>query len=507
MSHFVSSRSGLFVFDKETAVLARVLEGKFFGMARRDKRVYIFGFEGDRNDVSRRGFIVSFIYENGKFSYLRREITGLDNGCHQMTIWEDHLYIVETYIQRLVKIRIGENDVLDEGSIEYLNIWPSAVKSNLARDLRDNSEYLHVNALTVQDGRFFFMCPHLGRFGEPKPSKIQIWSPLSGEFIDEYNLDRWFCHDLVVIGHQVFFCDATGAICNLNLVTRKVIDVFRVPDAPLGVRNFCRGLSISKDEEMVASVSWPGKCGIFTREKFFRTDFDCAATFITRLDGVDYNDTSSDVRSSCVVTLSPRVLPFFENMVEPLDELLSHSENKEISKEGEKHHLQDLSDHNYPKTMDEFLNPVFESLDHIEPYIDNKEKVVIINNPDFPEISESFLAKSNNFALSGQIYYYANGHGMGWHTNIAHVQKFPTSPFRCYLVRSRGTTFFFYRHPISKKIHAVHDIDASINVFRLDYPDHFWHSIGSVNGSRISIGFRTGLHGIEELGVNFNLLV
>ena len=81
---------------------------------------------------------------------------------------------------------------------------------------------------------------------------------------------------------------------------------------------------------------------------------------------------------------------------------------------------------------------------------------------------------------------------MGWHTNEKQLGGHPEAPWRQYLVKTTGGTFFFYSHPVSRKIHAVHDIDASVNAFKLTpSPDFFWHAIGSVTGNRFSIGFRT----------------
>jgi hypothetical protein len=455
-------------------------------MARLNQKVFIFGFEGERMSGEKHGSIWSFYYKKGKVFNLQREFKGLDNGCHQMVIFDGHLYIPETYVQRLVKIRIDSDDDLELDTVEYLNLWPSAVISN-------GPEYMHVNAVTVQDDRFFFMCPYLGREKLDKTSKIQVWDPRTWTLIDEYELGKWFCHDLVVVGHEVYFCDALNSICKLNLVTRKVTEVYSQPKTVLETRNICRALSINSNLEFIASTTVPdGPAVIFTNDKIFEVNFVNSFTCMTRLDRMDFNDTGSVLRTPQVRSLPARSLNFFSKMVEPVADLFAEIQARKFT-------INDMEcDRPPPPDMDAFLNPSFETLSDLEPYIDAKEKVVLaeLEGANFrDEFRETDL-----YPMSGTFYYYAKGHGMGWHTNEGHLINAPHANFRCYLVKTTGRTFFFYRHPVSAKVHAVHDVDASVNIFRLrPGPGFFWHAIGAVYGNRLSIGYRTNLEGVQNL--------
>ena len=419
-----------------------------------------------------------FSFKNN-LSDWRLEYSGLDNGCHQITIFENNLYIIETYIQRIAKFKIESDGKLVHE--EFINLWKPSLKDHLCSSEDENKNYMHINSITVQDGRFFFMCSMLGRFGERLSSKIQVWDPIHWKLLDEYNLDRYYCHDLVFIGHEIYFFDMTGTLCILNIVTRKISEIFKRNE----INSRVRGLSIGIDEKFFASSI----SSIFTKTVNYKISAYNSATCITRFDGNDYNNTTSVLRKSNIRTVSPENYPFFKKMVDPLGELFEKVKNFEFSEDAKKYRLPlHINNHTIPETVDEFLGPIFESLSDLEPYIKNNEKIVIRGNPEFESVSNVFDADD----LSGQVYYYPEGHGMGWHTNRQQLTMFPSHPYRVYLVRTDGPgTFFFYRHLETKKIHAVHDIDATLNVFDLRGP--LWHSIGSIKGNRISVGYRKNI--------------
>jgi hypothetical protein len=152
-------------------------------------------------------------------------------------------------------------------------------------------------------------------------------------------------------------------------------------------------------------------------------------------------------------------------------------------------------------TLEDFLNPL---LDSDQPYIGHREAVCI---RDQASCKLRSLMNSNVFStilmeMSGFFYYYPLGHGLGWHSNEKHIRESPGMSFRCYTIRTNGLTFFFYKHPVSGKIHAVHDIDKTVNIFHLTpMPNSFWHAVGTFAGSRFSIGFRSGVLGLKDIGL------
>jgi len=495
MTHFVSSRDGLFTFDKK---LTKILDGRFFGMVHRNGLHYICGYTGQRGMTrDMRGHVLSFSYSNGQVSNVKEQLTGIDDGCHQMTVYKDHLYILETYLQRIVKVRIDSEGNLVKSSLEYITPWKHAVQMDIAKDHSENEGYLHVNAITVQDGRFFVMCPLLKNMNPEKlTSKIQVFSE-DWKLLDEYQLKRWFCHDIVPLGHEIFFCDALNTICKLNLVSREVIECVRLRDTPPDDnRSICRGLSIGQDgQTLVSSIynDWV-KIVDVSCDGYYGTSLECSATFITRIDGMDYNNVNCPLRKQCVVTLQRDLTPFFKEQGPITDDIFEKVQKREWT-------TQTVYSPNAP-TLQEFLNPPCKDDESV--YIGASES---INTTDHSEELKSLLS-SNVFTSifiqrNGDIFFYPKGSGRGWHNNETQLYQRPHTSFRTYSVRTTGGTFFFYKHPVSGKIHAVHDIDKSINVFHLTpRPNSFWHAIGSFQGNRLSIGFRTGILGVLGLGLS-----
>jgi len=487
--------------------MMKVVNGQFFGIVQRGQRWYIFGYEGDKKIKPMEGSIWSFFMIKGKPFNWKLEITGLDSGCHQMTLFEDSLYIVETCYQRIAKIAIDPDGDLIQSSIERIYPWKKALNQDLAGNTRDDEDYLHVNAITVHDGRFLVMCPVLKNRYSNVTSRIQVYDPVTWKMIDEYELGRWFCHDIVPVGHEVYFNDAINSICKLNLVTRKVHQIYRIENSPSNLRSLCRGLSISSDGEMITSTKYDGWCGIFSKSQQWTVNFLNSATFMTRIDGNDFNNVSSPSRRSYIRTKPARSLPFFRDFIEPIETIYKKIENIQFKEDAIDSFLK-LNKVDSAPTIDMFLNPVFENMNDLEPYCKNLEKFRLDDNPSTPQdvkdiMSSNIFHNSNLFTMSGWFYWYPKGRGMGWHTNASQIFKQPNLNFRCYLVKTTGGTFFFYRHPVSKKIHAVHDIDSTVNIFYLrPGPDFLWHSIGSIDGDRLSVGYRTGIHGIKELGID-----
>jgi len=98
-----------------------------------------------------------------------------------------------------------------------------------------------------------------------------------------------------------------------------------------------------------------------------------------------------------------------------------------------------------------------------------------------------------SYLMSGQYHLVLPMHAKGWHNNIESVPKkqsdvvyFVTTDKNHY-----GGSFFLYRHPYSKAIHAVPDVHGTMKQFFLksSQKEPLWHAIGSFTATRISLGF------------------
>jgi hypothetical protein len=150
-------------------------------------------------------------------------------------------------------------------------------------------------------------------------------------------------------------------------------------------------------------------------------------------------------------------------------------------------------------TLEEFLstNPKIDD----QAYFTGND-VVVCNAQASRELKSylvSDLFSNKYFQLSGPFFFYPPMCGRGWHTNQTCLDTSINTTFRCYSIRTTGGTFFFYKHPESGEIHAVHDVDRTVNIFNL-YP-MLWHAVGSFTGYRFSVGFMCSQNVLYKFGV------
>ena len=280
-------------------------------------------------------------------------------------------------------------------------------------------------------------------------------------------------------------------------MTRQVSGCVQLRDTPEDcTRSICRGLSIGKDGNPVVSSFYNGWAKIIdlSRDVYYGTTLECSATYITRIDGEDYNNSQSSLRRQFIQTVDRESLSFFKEQAECIDKIFDSIDEEDWL-------VKPRWDGDAP-SLEAFLDPV---LIEDQPYINHKEAVCVRGQAS---CKVTRLMNSNVFCtrlmeMSGFFYYYPLGHGLGWHSNENHIRESPGMSFRCYTIRTTGGTVFFYKHPVSGKIHAVHDIDKTVNIFHLTpVPNSLWHAVGSFTGRRFSVGFRSGILGLKDVGLS-----
>ena len=348
--HWAASRGWLYAIRGSGAEpeLLRVLSGRFFGVAVHLGRVYVAGTgpSADGHSATYCGFIMSFRSAAGRLSDLRQEVVGLDNGVHQICVAVQpdgitFLYALETHAQRISGFR-----VLADGRLHpmarVIRPFPAAVNAWwVANDrayasMRDAlPEYLHANALTYHDGLFYVMCPRLrsqlDESGLPcndpaATSSVRVFSE-EWELLREYELDKRFCHDAVILGHQLRFLAASNELCSLDLVTGQVDTLVRLFDTH-DDRAVCRGLSVSEngDATFSTTIGPDGRTGCFlvrisgddvTVTDLPTTDTDgWSLTQLVLIHAPDYNQASGVLRAACGVHQVRLMTPMVQQMQE-----------------------------------------------------------------------------------------------------------------------------------------------------------------------------------------------
>lgn len=470
-----TTRKGLFLGE------AKIREGKFFGLTRDgDGGWFIYGtHSSDIHLPTFQGFVARFEIHDGIVTDWKEVVTGLDNGVHQILLYKNHLYILETYIQRITKVSV------DEWKKEFIYPLSRAISSWYSINGLEGSfqDYVHMNAITVQDDRFYISCPQLrNKVEEGKPTQgrnptiIKVFSS-DWKLIDELNTGRYFCHDLVFLGHEIYFADSTNAICKINIVTKEVSEVWTVDPVSPDLRRICRGLSIGKDGGvLVGTHDFDGNSFIVNvlEKKYIR--IDDAPCCITRLDVADYNDPTCLLRTSQIVCVRNH---------------LTKAIHPELVKAAEDNPRDPVELGN----LTEFLTPDFMT--------DREDFKPGKNSESLEKLDEVAKKLSGALHESGRFHLYPRGYGMGWHTNKDNiVVDEGRLNYRMYTVHTTGESYFLYRHTVSGKVHAVRDVDGTSFVLNLLVgSDAFWHAVLCKSGTRLSYGVKFGIETLRNMEV------
>jgi len=331
MRYISTSRDGIYVdFTK------RIYDGRFYGLTHLGRDWYVAGtpLSGELHKPLFEGYVLKFqINENGQMIDPQVFVTGVDNGVHQMIIWKNSLYILETALQRILRVPLN-----DPTKKEYIYPLDRAISAWYKKNGYEGSfeKYEHMNSITVFDNKFYIMCPFLKNFildGTPSQdgntkSLIKVFDQ-DWKLVETIETGRYYCHDLVVVDRDILFCDATNVICKYNTITKIVDEVYRLDD-PTEVKHriVCRGLSITKGGEIfvgsssIDRVYAPYIINVNDKSKI---SCDMAVCCIKAVDGSDYNDETcrAQERDYSVLQLNfkPKSNKFLMNVQQygPLD--------------------------------------------------------------------------------------------------------------------------------------------------------------------------------------------
>jgi hypothetical protein len=101
-SHVVSTRSGLFAIAPDR--WKRLSHGMFFGLVCRPDALFVFESCDLPRERTALGRVLRFNKTADRLSDGHILVEGLDNGCHQMDLIDEHLVLTDTYNQRLISI-------------------------------------------------------------------------------------------------------------------------------------------------------------------------------------------------------------------------------------------------------------------------------------------------------------------------------------------------------------------------------------------------------------------
>lgn len=170
----VTSSKGLFAVNDDG--FTTVLFGWYFGICHHGDWLYLFENCGHRLRERPRGRLVRLALRDRRLSEPVVIARGLDCHCHQITVIDGLLHVVDTANQAILRFD------LDGRPVDVLHPFLEA-------------DYHHINAITQIDGRIGVMM-HNGRQEPPMNSQI-AWFGTDWRPIERQPLLDSGCHDIV----------------------------------------------------------------------------------------------------------------------------------------------------------------------------------------------------------------------------------------------------------------------------------------------------------------------
>jgi hypothetical protein len=517
------------MFDNSSKTYKILQSGHYFGIAKHYDTWYVFGFLGEIQERTRpsfKGMIASFnLVEDGEEHKIVNWVVRcnqLDNGSHQLKIFDNKLYLVETYIQTIKVFDIQNNGdlVLHKSYPLYPTNLLVANAHYIIGGIGDTytcQGYKHINALTIHDNFIYLSCPSLRNNITSDNIPTQVSSPhvievydMTFKFLWSFTIpDEVFCHDIVFLGHTLYFLAPPNKLCALDIVTKKstVYATFDVSTL------HPRGLSIDQDGNVVIGFRDDNMLVSFnlynTNKKPILTSVVFAPCCIAKLDyATDFNNCNSSLVKPYVIQIHTTELPIQTNIIENIASKIFEfdwttcKDTRATLNQGANPVVK-LSNHEH--TNWEVKSPcdsVFNDISNLQRVINCK--IHVSNLEDIPleniGVYNDIIIKIKEFKedvkaravmVSGDLYLYPPNSALGWHTNLEESYNYDTC--RCYIVFTTrdNETFFFYRHPQSKLLHAVPDRNKYANIFDLgNIKSPLWHAVynNSVDTSRLSLG-------------------
>ncbi len=525
--YLITSREGLFLFNVSTHEFHKLRDGYFFGLARHSDLWYVFGYKGDnvneKNYPTFKGYIASFRLCNAQIECWTEQCTSLDNGSHQLRVYKNKLYLVETYIQNIAIFNIlTDGSLLHEKNVNMYSSTSAVVSPVVNAHYVINGTdpnttcrgYKHINALTFHDGLIYLSCPSLRNNISKTGIPTQSLSPHVIEVYDgDFNFlwsfvlqEEVFCHDIVFHGHKIYFNAPPNKVCIFDIVDKTITSKIT-----LSIEAFHpRGLSISRDGLVVIGLRRPGMLAYFhqndvdAKQNIQYVPSPCEPCFIGMIDyDNDYNNMNSALVKGFVQQVHQSVLPLTLKTFDNISDLVfEHDWTKYKDTRWEKEKTLKLSQQDYNlQNVKTPTEEVFVDLHGLQKTSSMKIHIAqLVVRDEMQNRHREILKQLNDLEqyvqrkalrVSGHLYLYPPQSALGWHTNLEELYNHNT--IRCYIVHTTkdNETFFLYKHPVSNLIHAVPDRNKFANIFALGNEDNpLWHAVynNSKDTMRLSLG-------------------
>lgn len=214
-NYLIATKRGLYQIKNKR--LRLLLLGEFYGITICDHEVFVLQrLKHGSSHILRFPIVEENIMVNDKVVFKN----GLNWGCHQIDYFDNHLYVMDTSKNRVIKISLS-SDIVDD-------FYPLGKLENG----RSSGNYAHMNSIYADSGNVYIMC-HNDSVKTDRYSEIAVLD-LDFEVQKIIRTRSRSAHNVAVLNNNFYYCDSLNATLKKD---GKVL--FRTS-------NFTRGLSISK---------------------------------------------------------------------------------------------------------------------------------------------------------------------------------------------------------------------------------------------------------------------
>lgn len=215
----VATASGLVIFDGN--VCYRIMGGFFFGLTHYNDRWYAF-----RKLSNWSGQVISFTLDSLCVDDLRCELTGLSPRIHQIDVFNDHLYMMDTYNNRLLVYSL--NGAKPGAPIK---VYPAGKATD-----RSDPNYVHMNSVLVTNDRIYLVYHNLSR-DTGRNSAVAMLNH-KYELLESMLLDARCAHNVAIWNGKFLCCSSQDGTLS--------IDGYQ-----LQLGDWSRGIALFEDECVV----------------------------------------------------------------------------------------------------------------------------------------------------------------------------------------------------------------------------------------------------------------
>lgn len=207
----------------------------YWGSCIKNGKIFIFEGNYPENPYNNTSKIISYKYENENLIDKKIEVDDLDFGIHEMYIYENYIYILNTYWQNIIKYNLDINQNIIKESKIIIEPFTKALSYkyydfNIFNEYKDKiNEYRHINSMAFYNNNWYICCPYIlsllknkDSLNYTKYSEIEIFDK-NFNYIDKIILPHKGVHSIIFIDDFLLYLSFDFKLIYFDIIKKEVI--------------------------------------------------------------------------------------------------------------------------------------------------------------------------------------------------------------------------------------------------------------------------------------------